>query len=196
MVMEDDPAMHAALSEALQLSDGQNLQRRKGTRRQQEVARFAASRLRRDARIAAFSQNGWDTHRRQDKTLPRALAQLSETILTLKDDLGPQIWGQTAVVAITEFGRTARENGTIGTDHGTAGLMVMAGGAVRGGKVYGAWPGVSESALYQRRDLMPMRDVRAPLAWILRAVAGADRSVLERDVFPGLDMGTDPGLLL
>jgi uncharacterized protein (DUF1501 family) len=196
LVMEDDAQMHAALAEALMLSQEQGQDGGKTRRRQQEVARFAASRLARDARIAAFSLNGWDTHRRQDAALPRSLKQLSDTILTLRDDLGPQVWGQTAVVAVTEFGRTARENGTLGTDHGTAGLMLMAGGAVRGGKVHGAWPGVDESALYQRRDLMPMRDVRAPLAWILRAVTGADRATLERHVFPGLDMGTDPGLLV
>ena len=60
----------------------------------------------------------------------------------------------------------------------------------------GDWPGLSEADLYERRDLMPTGDVRAPAAWMLRAAAGLDRSVLERVVFPGLDMGADPGVML
>lgn len=197
LVMEDDPAMHAALSEAFMLSDGFDAEATVGQRKAHvQVARFAASRLRGDARIAAFSSNGWDTHRAQDRTLPRALNALSQTILTLQQDLGAQVWGKTAVVAMTEFGRTARENGTGGTDHGTGGLMVLSGGAIRGGKVYGQWPGLDEAALFDRRDLMPTGDVRAPAAWILRAMTGVDRSILQRDVFPGLALGEDPNLLL
>lgn len=195
LVMEDDPAMHAALSEAMMLSDGFAADSGKG-RAHQQVARFAASRLRDDARIAAFSINGWDTHRNQARILPRVLDRLSQTILTLRKELGREVWGKTAVVAMTEFGRTARENGTGGTDHGTAGLMLLAGGAVRGGKVYGTWPGVDEASLYDRRDLMPTADVRAPAAWILRAMTGVGNDVLARDVFPGLDLGQDAGLLL
>ena len=145
--------------------------------------------------IAAFSINGWDTHRNQAGVLPKVLKTLSQTILTLRKDMGDDIWSKTAVVAMTEFGRTARENGTGGTDHGTAGLMLLAGGAVRGGKVYGSWPGLDEASLYDRRDLMPTRDVRAPAAWIMRAMTGVGSDVLERDVFPGLDLGGDPRLL-
>ena len=90
---------------------------------------------------------------------------------------------------MTEFGRTARENGTGGTDHGTGGAMVMAGGAVRGGKVWADWPGLSEAELYQGRDLRPTADVRAYAASAMRGLFGLDRSVLETAVFPGLDMG-------
>jgi uncharacterized protein (DUF1501 family) len=96
---------------------------------------------------------------------------------------------------MTEFGRTARENGTAGTDHGTAGAMVMAGGALRGGKVYGAWPGLAEADLYDRRDLMPTSDVRFWAAHAMRGMFGLERSVLESAVFPGLRMGDDPGVL-
>ena len=96
---------------------------------------------------------------------------------------------------MTEFGRTARENGTGGTDHGTAGLMMLAGGAIRGGRVYGQWPGLGEGALYQDRDLMPTADVRAPVGWILQGLTGLDRRAIETAVFPGLDMGRDPGIL-
>ena len=74
--------------------------------------------------------------------------------------------------------------------------MVVAGGAVRGGKGHGQWPGLGPAALYNQRDLMPTRDVRALAAWIMRGLTGLDRSVLESSVFPGLDMGADPGLVL
>ena len=97
---------------------------------------------------------------------------------------------------MTEFGRTARENGTGGTDHGTGGLMITAGGAIKGGKVHGNWPGLGTSDLYQGRDLMPTGDVRAQAAWVMRGLVGLETSVLEQSIFPGMEMGTDPGLLL
>lgn len=194
LVMEDDPVLHAAFAEAQMLSKVSETSQNKG-RPHAKIAAFAASRLKEDARVAAFSLGGWDTHRRQDRALPRSLEQLSETVLMLRSGLGAEIWGKTAVVAMTEFGRTARENGTGGTDHGTAGVMIMAGGAVRGGQVYTRWPGLEANALYQDRDLMPTRDVRAPVAWIMRGLLGLDRSMLEGAVFPGLDLGVDPKVL-
>lgn len=194
LVMEEDPALHAALAEAQMLSAEIGRMQNKG-RPHRKIADFAASRLKEDARIAAFSLGGWDTHRRQERTLPRSLGQLSETLLSLRSGLGADVWGKTAVVALTEFGRTARENGTGGTDHGTAGVMVMAGGAIRGGRIYGQWPGLATNALYQERDLMPTADVRAPVAWIMRGLLGLDRAVLEEAVFPGLDLGVDPKVL-
>jgi uncharacterized protein (DUF1501 family) len=96
---------------------------------------------------------------------------------------------------MTEFGRTVRQNGTGGTDHGTGGAMVLAGGAIRGGRVIGDWPGLAEADLYQQRDLMPTRDVRDIAAWVMRGVAGLDRNALESIVFPGLQMGEDPFLM-
>jgi uncharacterized protein (DUF1501 family) len=74
--------------------------------------------------------------------------------------------------------------------------MIMAGGAIRGGRIYGDWPGLAEADLYQRRDVMPSSDVRAWAAWAMHDSFGLPKSVLERDVFAGLDMGTSPGLLL
>ena len=74
--------------------------------------------------------------------------------------------------------------------------MVLAGGAIRGGRVFGDWPGLGEGALYQDRDLMPTGDVRAHTAWIMQGLTGLDRATLEGAVFPGVDMGRDPGLLL
>ncbi len=158
------------------------------------LAEFAATRLRGSARIASFSLGGWDTHARQEAGLTRALDQLSAAILALKSGLGP-VWGQTAVLCVTEFGRTARENGTAGTDHGTGGAMLFAGGALRGGQVLADWPGLDAAALYVERDLMPTRDLRAHVAWVMRGLYGLPRDVLEGAVFPGLDMGSETGLV-
>jgi uncharacterized protein (DUF1501 family) len=160
------------------------------------VADYAAERLRGATRIAAFSLTGWDTHKGQGKGFGRALARLERSILRLKSGLGPEIWGKTTVLAMTEFGRTVAENGTGGTDHGTAGAMLVAGGAIRGGKVYGQWPGLEEADLFERRDLMPTSDVRAWAAHAMRGLYGFDRGLLQDKVFPGLEMGEDPGLIL
>ena len=116
-------------------------------------------------------------------------------ILELKNGLGPT-WSKTAVLAMTEFGRTARVNGTEGTDHGTAGAMLLAGGAIRGGRVLTDWPGLEEAELYKRRDLMPTRDIRAYAGWAMRDLFGLDTSFVESTVFPGVDLGSDPKLLL
>jgi len=156
---------------------------------------FAAGRLAEDSRIAAFSLSGWDTHRAQGNAIRPALRRLERMILRLRDQLGP-VWGQTCVLAMTEFGRTVRENGSRGTDHGTGGVMLTAGGAIRGGRVMGRWPGLAEAALYQGRDLMPTSDVRAWAGWAMRGLYGFDRGLLESAVFPGLRLGDDPGLIL
>ena len=99
------------------------------------------------------------------------------------------------LIAITEFGRTARENGAKGTDHGTGGAALLAGGALRGGRVFTDWPGLRDSDLFQGRDLMPTEDIRHYPAWALHALFGLDRTALERDVFPGLDMGGNRGFV-
>ncbi|MFS4580542.1 DUF1501 domain-containing protein [Phaeobacter sp. C3_T13_0] len=206
LMMEQDPMFHTALTEALDLaraagdyaggqSDGEKKQDRGRKKPHQRIASYAAQQLRGDSRIAAFSINGWDTHNRQAGALSRALRRLSDTILTLKADLTADIWGKTAVVAMTEFGRTVRENGTGGTDHGTGGAMVLAGGAIRGGRVHGRWPSLDEAALYDRRDLMPTGDVRAHMGWIMRGMIGTDTQKIADVIFPGVQLGTDPGLL-
>ena len=195
LVMERDPALHAALAEAQMLADvGMGDPPNGGAHLQ--IAQFAAERLRGVSRVAAFSLGGWDTHRAQHRTLPRSLRALSQTVLGLRDGLGPEVWGKTAVLAMTEFGRTAALNGTGGTDHGTAGAMLFGGGALRGVHVLGRWPGVAEADLYDRRDVMPTADVRAPAAWVLEAATGLDRATLEQVIFPGLEMEKDPGLVV
>lgn len=127
--------------------------------------------------------------------LRRALGRLSDTILTLRAGLGP-VWDKTAVLCLTEFGRTAAENGTKGTDHGTGGAMIYAGGALRGKCILGDWPGLAEADLYNRRDLLPTRDIRAYPAWVMHDLLGIQKRAIETAIFPGLDMGANPGMVV
>ncbi|MFY0596511.1 MAG: DUF1501 domain-containing protein [Cognatishimia sp.] len=215
MTMHSDPEMAAAMAEAIMLagSDGDSVtfemsdqemmsemaEDAKKARTGQthlKIADFAAEQLRADSRIASFSVGGWDTHANQQRALNAPLKRLSEVILRLKEGLGLQVWGKTSILCMTEFGRTVRENGTQGTDHGTGGTMIMAGGAIRGGQVFGDWPGLKEADLYKGRDLMPTSDVRAWAAWAMHDSFGVPQSILESEVFSGLDMGRSPGLLL
>ena len=89
------------------------------------------------------------------------------------------------VVVLTEFGRTARVNGTGGTDHGTGGLALLAGGAVNGGRIAGDWPGLAQAALHEGRDLRATSDTRALLKGVLAAHLGLAGTALETRVFPG-----------
>ncbi|RRH69241.1 DUF1501 domain-containing protein [Falsigemmobacter faecalis] len=157
-------------------------------------ARFAAAQMREETRIVALSLPGWDSHAGQAGAILRPMARLSQLILTLRAELGP-VWQKTAFMAMTEFGRTVRENGSAGTDHGTGGAMVTAGGAIRGGAVLGTWPGLSEDALYAGRDLMPTGDVRSVAGWVIHALTGAEKSRLSSEIFPGLDLGPNPGIV-
>ncbi|WP_294224462.1 DUF1501 domain-containing protein [uncultured Shimia sp.] len=159
------------------------------------VAEFAAEQLRDAARVACFSIGGWDTHAAQSRTLKAPLKHLSDSLLALKAGVGEKVWARTTVLAMTEFGRTVAENGTKGTDHGTGGMMVMAGGAIRGQTVHGRLAGLEEVDLFQGRDLMPTDDVRRYAAWAIRESFGLDRSALETVVFPGMKLGDAPGLL-
>ncbi|WP_432348084.1 DUF1501 domain-containing protein [Shinella yambaruensis] len=184
----NDPAFAAALGEAMvtdMLSD-----RLYGTEKRsvgtQSVAKFAAGMLSTDYRIASFSITGWDTHLSQSKIFLKPVDELVTAITTLKANLSPAVWRKTAILAITEFGRTARENGSQGTDHGTGGLAVLAGGAVAGGKVYRDWPSLSDSDLLDGRDLRPTTDLRQLAAAMLRQQFGISARDLETAVFPGL----------
>jgi uncharacterized protein (DUF1501 family) len=134
-------------------------------------------------RIAALEIGGWDTHAGQMARLIQPLRQLDQVLTSLRGGLG-EAWGQTAVLVATEFGRTVRINGTNGTDHGTAGVAFLAGGAVAGGRVLGTWPGLTDSALFENRDLAPSSDLRG-VAWgVLAGQYGFGRRVLA-EVFPG-----------
>jgi len=94
-------------------------------------------------------------------------------------------WQRTAVLVVTEFGRTVKENGTGGSDHGTATVAFLTGGSVAGGRVLGDWPGLATSALYQERDLRPLNDLRALQKGVLAEHMGLSEGVLDSAVFPG-----------
>lgn len=183
---ESDPEAMVQLAMQLQVRNG---------RTGEAIARFAAKKLKGDTRIAAFSIGEWDTHARQSKSIEPPLRDLCQAILTLEAELGG-LWEKTTVVAMTEFGRTVYLNGTNGTDHGTAGAMLFAGGALKGRRVLADWPGPEEADLYDRRDLYPTRDVRDYSAWFLRSLFGFNKSFLETSIFPGLQMTEDPKLVL
>lgn len=134
-------------------------------------------------RVATLELGGWDTHVNQKGVLNRRLPRLAEGLVNLQSELGAA-WGKTVVVLASEFGRTARENGTRGTDHGTAGAVLLLGGAVAGGRVLGRWPGLAADRLYQGRDLMPTSDIRAVFKGVLRDHLGVDAGALATQVFP------------
>ncbi len=119
-------------------------------------------------RVAVLELDGWDTHSAQLYRLKAVLAHLDDMMAALKTGLG-DAWPRTAVLAVTEFGRTARINGTGGTDHGTGTVAFLAGGAVAGGKVKSTWPGLSPGNLFENRDLAPTADVRSICKGLLAA---------------------------
>jgi uncharacterized protein (DUF1501 family) len=135
-------------------------------------------------RIAALELGGWDTHTAQNNRLAQALTQLDTGIDALRAALGDEAWGKTVVMAMTEFGRTARMNGTNGTDHGTATVAFLAGGAVAGGRVVANWPGLSPGQLFENRDLAPTADIRSVAMGILTAHLRLDPAAMPT-IFPG-----------
>ena len=118
------------------------------------------------ARIAMIETNGWDTHSGQRGRLNAQLRELDQTLSALKTGLGTE-WANTLVIVATEFGRTARPNGTGGTDHGQASVSMLLGGAVAGGKVIADWPGLTQASLYEGRDLKPTTDLDSLIAGAL-----------------------------
>lgn len=137
-------------------------------------------------RVATMDFGGWDSHANQVgeySPLTRNLRLLDRIVATLQSSLGAA-WKHTAVLIVTEFGRTVSINGSRGTDHGTAGAALVAGGVVRGGRVIADWPGLSDRALHEGRDLKPTLDMRALLKAALVAQLGAGEAALETKVFP------------
>jgi uncharacterized protein (DUF1501 family) len=152
------------------------------------VARMAATLMRSDGgpEVAVIEASGWDTHANQGGArgaLAQRLAGLDKALRALKDQLGP-LWQQTAVLVVTEFGRTAAMNGTRGTDHGTGGCAFLAGGAVRGGRVIADWPGLARTALLDNRDLRPTLDLRSVFKAVLDEHMRVDPKALATRIFP------------
>src|SRR5260370_15406104 len=140
-------------------------------------------------RIGALAFDGWDTHVNEGAVngrLAALLGALDGAIAAVKTNMG-EAWGQTVVALITEFGRTAHVNGNEGTDHGTGTVALLAGGALKGGRVIADWPGLKEADLYERRDLKATTDLRTVLKGVLKDHLRADDRALAADVFPGSD---------
>jgi uncharacterized protein (DUF1501 family) len=152
------------------------------------IAHMAAGLMRSDGgpEIAVIEAGGWDTHANQGGAkgaLAARLAGLDKALKSLAGELGP-LWPQTAVLVVTEFGRTAAVNGTRGTDHGTGGCAFLVGGAVRGGQVIADWPGLRRTALLDDRDLRPTLDLRSVFKAVLSEHLHIDANTLAKRVFP------------
>lgn len=140
-------------------------------------------------RIGALSFDGWDTHAAEgvlNGRLALLLGALDGAIAAIEKEIGAA-WRETAVAVITEFGRTARINGTEGTDHGTATVAMLAGGALKGGRMIADWPGLKDADLHEKRDLKATTDLRAVLKGVLRDHLRVPESALTSSVFPGSD---------
>jgi uncharacterized protein (DUF1501 family) len=138
-------------------------------------------------RVGALALDGWDTHNNEgiaQGRLSQLLGSLDGALGAIETNMGPA-WHETVVVLVTEFGRTAHINGTDGTDHGTATVALLAGGALKGGRVIADWPGLKPANLYENRDLKPTTDLRAVLKGLLKDHLRADERVLADNVFPG-----------
>jgi uncharacterized protein (DUF1501 family) len=137
-------------------------------------------------RIGALAFDGWDTHADEgvvNGRLANLLAALDGAIAAIESEM-KETWRETVVAVITEFGRTAHINGTDGTDHGTATVALLAGGALKGGRVVADWPGLKPANLHEGRDLKPTTDLRSVLKGVLKDHLRLDEAVLASKVFP------------
>jgi len=189
-----DPALASALKQGLALdkaAQGDDMKPKPGTNgvaAMRLVARGAAKLMAADdgPRIGALAFDGWDTHANEGGPVGRLaqlLGGLDGALAEFETGLGAR-WRDTVIVVATEFGRTARINGTQGTDHGTGTIALLAGGAVKGGRVIADWPGLKPANLYQGRDLAPTTDLRAVMKGVLKDQFGLADKVLAESVFP------------
>jgi uncharacterized protein (DUF1501 family) len=158
-------------------------------RSMQQLARL----IKADAGVeAAFVEiTGWDHHSNENQQLQNILRQMSSGLAGFSQDMGDRM-EDIVVVTMSEFGRTAAENGNAGTDHGHGNLMFVLGGAVEGGKIHGQWPGLEKEQLFQGRDLDVTTDYRAVLGELVRGHLGHQDL---GPVFPGFTPGDPMGLL-
>ena len=155
----------------------------------QQLARL----IKADAGVeAAFAEiGGWDHHGNENQQLSNLLRQFSNAIAAFCNDLGDRM-EDIVLVTMSEFGRTVEENGNAGTDHGHGSLMMVIGGPVQGGKVYGKWPGLEKEQLFEGRDLAVTTDYRAVLGELINGHLGQKNLTA---VFPGFQPGNPLGLL-
>ena len=165
------------------------------------IAEGAAGLVRADdgPRIAALAFEGWDTHANEGGArgvLATRLGGLDGALAIFEKGLAP-VWKDTVVMVVTEFGRTAAVNGTVGTDHGTGTVAFLVGGAVKGGRVIADWPGLRPEQLHEKRDLRPTTDIRGVAKGVLADLFGMSGPVLAERVFPGTGaLGPMQGLVV
>jgi uncharacterized protein (DUF1501 family) len=138
-------------------------------------------------RIGALAFNGWDTHVDEGADAGRLatlLGALDGALAAVEKNMG-EAWNETVVTVVTEFGRTARINGSNGTDHGTGTIALLAGGALKGGRVIADWPGLKNADLFEGRDLAATTDLRAVLKGLLKDHLRVEERALVANVFPG-----------
>lgn len=134
-------------------------------------------------RIAVLDIGGWDTHVSQTSILSSKLSDLDSAMQDFRNEMGAA-WANTAVICVTEMGRTAAVNGSGGTDHGDASIAFLLGGAIAGGKVWGDWPGLANASLTDGRSLKATTDMRAVFKGLLADHLGVPTSILDNSVFP------------
>ena len=158
-----------------------------------ELSARRIGRLMRDRFNLGFVDvGGWDTHVNQGGAtgyLADRIGELGRGLAGFADEIGPAAWRDTAVVVISEFGRTFRENGDKGTDHGHGSVYWVLGGAVQGGRIAGPQVPVSQATLFQNRDLPVLTDYRAMFAGLFRGLYGLDEAALQA-IFPGVAPAT------
>lgn len=182
LLYQRDPLLHPLWSAAIET---RTMAASEGPGRDPaSLGKLAASFMARSngPRIAMIETSGWDTHTQQLARLGRLLTGFDAMLAALRDGLG-QSWAKTTILVATEFGRTAAENGSGGTDHGTAALAMLIGGAVKGGRVIADWPGLSPSALYENRDLKPTMALEALIAGAVGETFSLDPQLVMRSVF-------------
>jgi uncharacterized protein (DUF1501 family) len=167
---EYDPLLQSRLLEGLKVQNmlGNNEKSKKRQGKFADLTKACAHLMYAEQSIdcAMLELGGWDTHNNQANRLSRQLTELDNGLAILKTGLAEQ-WQNTVVIVATEFGRTARENGTAGTDHGTASAMFIAGGSIDGGRVLGQWPGLKNQQLFEQRDLQATSNTFSWIATIL-----------------------------
>jgi uncharacterized protein (DUF1501 family) len=160
----------------------------------QEVARIAKADV--GLEVAFAESTGWDTHVAQgasDGQLAGRFDDLARGIAALTRDLGDRM-GDTVILTMSEFGRAASQNGNGGTDHGHGNAMMLIGGPVKGGHVYGTWPGLRPEQRFEGRDLAVTTDFRNVFAEVVTGHLGAPRSALSR-ILPGFTPGKPLGVI-
>jgi uncharacterized protein (DUF1501 family) len=156
------------------------------------LARQAAKYLRKSdgPRVAVFEVNGFDTHAAQggvDGTHTKCLVEMDEIINNLKDNL-QEAYKDTIILTVTEFGRTIKQNGGNGTEHGYGTAIFMAGGLLKKSQVHTDWPGLKRKEMYEGRDLNATIDARSVYASAMSTVFDLDFKRIQKDVFWGEDL--------